>query len=433
MAPEESPKPAHSGAENRPAPDADGGANNPKKAAAPGETTAIEHAETRTEEANRRAQLAEGRTNQANTRTDEANARTAQADARTNLANVQTAEANTRTNCADLRTEKAETRSEALRDSELSYRRLFESARDGILILDADTGRITDANSFLIELLGFSRVEMLGKTVGELSPFKDIVSNQTMLERLQTHGYVRYEDLPLQTRDGRHIAVEFVSNSYLAGGRKLIQCNIRDTTERKRAEAELRAVQSQLQKTLAYSPVVIYSLNVEEGRLIARMVNENVTRVFGFSKEECLSFEFWVEHLHPEDRERELASIPDLLGGDDRPREYRLRHRDGHHIWVEDHRRIIRDDTGMPVEISGVWIEITERKRVEAELLRQSSELRARNDELTRFNRAAVGRELRMIELKREVNELCGRLGDPARHRIVGTGLPEPAIPQTPL
>jgi PAS domain S-box-containing protein len=132
--------------------------------------------------------------------------------------------------------EQAKTQSGALRASELSYRRLFEAARDGILILDTDTGRVTDVNPFLVELLGFSHGEMVGKTVGELSPFRDIISNQAVLERLQKDGYVRYENLPLETRDGRHIAVEFVSNVYQAGDKKVIQCNIRDITRRRLAE-----------------------------------------------------------------------------------------------------------------------------------------------------------------------------------------------------
>jgi PAS domain S-box-containing protein len=131
------------------------------------------------------------------------------------------------------------TADEALRASELSYRRLFEAAQDGILILDVNTGRITDLNPFLIKLLGFPRDKMVGKTVGELSPFKDIESNQAMLERLQEHGYVRYENLPLETIDGRHIAVEFVSNVYQAGDKKVIQCNIRDITDRKKAELQV--------------------------------------------------------------------------------------------------------------------------------------------------------------------------------------------------
>lgn len=107
------------------------------------------------------------------------------------------------------------------------------------MILDVATGRVEDVNPFLVQLLGFSRDEMVGKTVGELSPFKDVVSNQAMLERLQEHGYVRYEDLPLQTKDGRKIEVEFVCNVYRAGNKNVIQCNIRDITARKSSEERL--------------------------------------------------------------------------------------------------------------------------------------------------------------------------------------------------
>ncbi len=144
--------------------------------------------------------------------------------------------------------ERNEINKEDLRASELSYRRLFEAARDGILILDVNTGRITDVNPFLVELLGFARNEMMGQTVGELSPFKDMESNQAMLERLQHNGYVRYEDLPLETRDGRKIAVEFVSNVYQAGDKKVIQCNIRDITERKHAQDEIRRLKAELEE-----------------------------------------------------------------------------------------------------------------------------------------------------------------------------------------
>ena len=137
----------------------------------------------------------------------------------------------------DSRIERAETRSEqAIRASELSYRRLFEAAKDGILILEADTGRISDVNPFLIEMLGFSHGELVGTPIWELGPFKDIVSNKAKFDQLHQQGYVRYEDLPLETRDGRHIAVEFVSNVYQAGDCKVIQCNVRDITERKRTE-----------------------------------------------------------------------------------------------------------------------------------------------------------------------------------------------------
>ncbi len=151
--------------------------------------------------------------------------------------------------------------------SELSYRRLFEAARDGILILDCDTGRISDVNPFLVELLGFSHAEMVGKTVGELSPFKDVVSNQAMLERLQKDGYVRYEDLPLETRDGRHIAVEFVSNVYQAGDKKVIQCNIRDITDRKRTGDALHASELSYRRLFESAKDGILILDCNTGRI----------------------------------------------------------------------------------------------------------------------------------------------------------------------
>jgi PAS domain S-box-containing protein len=157
-----------------------------------------------------------------------------------------------------------EARSEhAIRVSERSYRRLFEAARDGILILDAETGRITDVNPFLTELLGFSHSEMVGKTVGELSPFKDIESNKVMLDRLQKTGYVRYEDLPLETREGRRIAVEFVSNVYQSGVGRVIQCNVRDITERKQAEEKLRNFQRELEERVAERTSELQGANEE--------------------------------------------------------------------------------------------------------------------------------------------------------------------------
>ncbi|MEX2607883.1 MAG: ATP-binding protein [Kiritimatiellia bacterium] len=128
---------------------------------------------------------------------------------------------------------------EVLCASELRYRRLFESAKDGILILDAETGMIVDVNPYLIHLLGLPHKDFLGKKLWELGLFHHIIANKIKFAELQTRKYVRYDDLPLETVDGRQIAVEFVSNVYLEGENKVIQCNIRDISERKRGEQAL--------------------------------------------------------------------------------------------------------------------------------------------------------------------------------------------------
>jgi PAS domain S-box-containing protein len=140
-------------------------------------------------------------------------------------------------NSLDARKEQA---LEALLVSELRYRRLFESAKDGILILDAVSGQIVDVNPFLIEMLGYSKDEFVGKELWEIGVFKDIVASKAAFVELQQQEYIRYEDLPLETRGGLVKQVEFVSNSYLVNGSRVIQCNIRDISDRKQAEEKAR-------------------------------------------------------------------------------------------------------------------------------------------------------------------------------------------------
>ena len=142
---------------------------------------------------------------------------------------------------------------EAVRASEERYRRLFESAQDGILILDGATGKIVEVNPFLVQLLQISHEALIGKQVWELGFFKDIAASEAKFAELQAKEYVRYEDLPLETAAGVGIEVEFVSNVYLVNNQRVIQCNIRDITARKRAEeahARLALAVAQIAETV---------------------------------------------------------------------------------------------------------------------------------------------------------------------------------------
>ncbi|MGD0897414.1 MAG: response regulator [Thermoguttaceae bacterium] len=179
---------------------------------------------------------------------------------------------------------------EALFASELRYRRLFETAQDGILILDAETGLIVDVNPFLVEMLGFPHEVFVGKKIWEIGCFKDTVANQDNFAELQQSGYIRYDDMPLETADGRQIQVEFVSNIYLVNDHKVIQCNIRDITARKRVEAKLVETNRYLEDATARAnemAVRAEAANVAKSEFLANMSHELRTplnAVIGFSE-----------------------------------------------------------------------------------------------------------------------------------------------------
>ena len=133
-----------------------------------------------------------------------------------------------------------ERQSAKLRDSEIRYRRLFESAKDGILILDANTGKIIDANAFMSGLLGLEAHDLLGKELCEIGLFQDIEENKEAFRELQRTGYLRYDHLPVQNQRGETVEVEFVTNVYREDHRLVAQCNVRDIAERSRMEKKIK-------------------------------------------------------------------------------------------------------------------------------------------------------------------------------------------------
>lgn len=249
-----------------------------------------------------------------------------------------------------------------LKDSELRYRRLFEAAQDGILILDAKTGMIEDVNPYLITMLGYSRDEFVAKKLWDVGAFRDVEASKEAFEILQEKEYIRYENLPLKTRDGRLIQVEFVSNVYLAGDEKVIQCNIRDITEHKRIVLALQANERKYYDLLAISPDGIFIIDLA-GRILT--VNNAMCRELGFNEEEFLSMKIW--EIIPEKYLNEYKGrLTKMLAGEvfEGGLEYEVRGKDGRNHYVEIFSTPHYNEKDI-VGFQGIARDITLRKQAE--------------------------------------------------------------------
>jgi two-component system CheB/CheR fusion protein len=171
------------------------------------------------------------------------------------------------------------------------YRHLFESAKDGILILDAETGKITDVNPFLIKLLGYSKVQFVEKAIWEIGLFKDIIANVEKFKELQQKKIVRYDNLPLETINGKKINVEFISNVYSVDNHKVIQCLIRDVTQQKIIENKLSISEIRYRSLFETAKDGILVLDAESGKIIE--INPYLLEMLGSKKEKLSEKAIW--------------------------------------------------------------------------------------------------------------------------------------------
>ena len=253
---------------------------------------------------------------------------------------------------------------EKLVASELRYRRLFETAQDGILILNADTGVINDVNPFLIDMLGHSREEFLGKKLWEIGPIKDSRASRSAFRTLKESGYVRYEDLPLETKSGKLIEVEFVSNIYKVNHSEVIQCNIRDISERKRIENELRV--KDFAVTSAASGIAIAGLDG-----ILTYVNPACLSMWDYEREEEVLGKPAIDFFA--DKKTFGMALKTVLEEGIWQDEGQARRSDGSTFDVQVLANLVTDADGEPFCMMASFVDITERKRTE-EALRQSEE-----------------------------------------------------------
>ncbi|MHB8253949.1 MAG: CheR family methyltransferase [Acidiferrobacter sp.] len=257
---------------------------------------------------------------------------------------------------------------ETVRRSEIRFRRLCETTQDGILILEPASGKISDANPFITELLGYTRDELIGKGLGEIGLLHDEASSHEALAQLRKTGYIRYDNLPLQGKDGQLHAVEFVSNIYEEEGSSVIQCNIRDVTARTRAVEALHASEARFHAIADNVPVMIW---VRDPDNRVTYFNRGWQAFVGGADDQAKN-NHWQDAIHPDDRARCLDDYARAFTDHKRfELKYRLRQHGG------DYRLIL--DVGIPLMLGGRFtgyigscLDMTEREQRDAELSKSS-------------------------------------------------------------
>ncbi|WP_052729196.1 PAS domain S-box protein [Chromobacterium vaccinii] len=256
--------------------------------------------------------------------------------------------------------------------AELKYRRLFEAAKDGILILDAKTGLILEANPFLLELLGYAQDELIGKALWEIGALEHIVANQDAFLTLKNKKYIRYDNLPLETKDGRSIEVEFISNVYMTGDLESIQCNIRDITERRRLQLALENNERRFRGLIENASDLVCVVDQLGCITYLSPSSEMMT---GYRPDEALGRRF-IDFIHPDDLPAATAilatdpSSPPVL----QRVELRFRHKTGHFQVLDAIANNRVDDPALLGVIVNAR-DITERKKIQADVEYKNSVL----------------------------------------------------------
>jgi len=193
--------------------------------------------------------------------------------------------------------------------SELRYRRLFEAAQDGVLLVDGKTGLILDVNPYLTDMLGYSKGQILNKHLWKIGTFKNVVQSKRSFVELCKKKYVRYEDLPLETKSGEQMPVEFVANEYSVGSESIIQCSIRDISARKAVETKLRESENlirTLNNSLA-SSMVYQAIREKDGTVRFTYLSEAARDFYGVAPAEILrDSNLLYKRIFQDDRKRLL-------------------------------------------------------------------------------------------------------------------------------
>jgi PAS domain S-box-containing protein len=307
-----------------------------------------------------------------------------------------------------LRQEAAE---KALKESEEHFRMLFEKAPVGYQSLD-ENGCFLEVNETWLSILGYERDDVTGKWFGDFLSSEYVDAFRERFPQFKEWGRI-HSEFKMKKKDGSQIVASFEGRiaHYPDGKFRQTHCVLEDVTELRRAEATLHESEERFRRAVTDSPVPIM-IHDEEGKVL--LLSKGWTRYSGYTLDDIPFLSDWTEAAYGEKAGPKKEYIDNLfrINKTEDNGEWVIRTKDGDkRIWEFHTTPLGRVSEGKRV-LHSLAIDITDQKRTE-------EELRNKIDELEKFNELTVGRELKMVELKKEVNEILKKYGEKEKYRIV--------------
>jgi PAS domain S-box-containing protein len=262
----------------------------------------------------------------------------------------------------------------ALQESEMRYKTIFESAREGILVADIETKRLKFANPAFCRIFGYAAEELARMTINNIHPRKHLPNVLADFDA-HTQGKSAFSyNIPCLHKNGDVFYVDIGSTATTIDGRPSIVGFFTDTTERKHTEEALRESEQKYRTLVEQLPAITYTASLDETSTTL-YVSPQTQEILGFSPEDYIADpDLWQKLLHPDDRNRVMAEIASShQTGKPFNSEYRMLAKNGHTVWIRDDAKIFRDERDNPLYLQGVMYDITASKHAE-ESLRQSEE-----------------------------------------------------------
>jgi len=303
----------------------------------------------------------------------------------------------------------------ALKESEEKTRLLLDSVGEGIFGVDLQ-GKTIFINPSACSLLGFTDDELLGKPIHDLihHTHKNLTVypvDECPMKMAYINGKMyQIEDEVLWKKDGTAIDVVYSSTPIIQGD-KIVGAVItfQDVTEKRKAEEGQKASEKRFRGYFEHSQIGMMVTHPDKGWL---EVNQRTCQMLGYSFEELKQLT-WEELTHPDDLDKDTQNYENIISGeiDNYDIDKRFVRKDGEIVHVNLSVVCVRDESGEVQTFLASILDITDSKNTE-------NELKRRFDELERFRRLAIGREQKMIQLKKEINGLLKTSNLPGKYKI---------------